>query len=231
MTNHEENKLNMFNSVLAVLKEHETAVAEIPAMAETVSQFQTEVDGIVETDAQYKKATSGKTAEKNVAVEEVIVSLLPVRSALYALALKTKDEELKAVTSSTEGYLKKLRDVELIQKAETILQTAQQKINDLTPYKITAEKLTALKSNIDELKASSGKKESGFSNKSALRKSLTEKFERADEILNEHLDTMMELVRQDDPQFYNQYFSARVIKDLGAGRKTTEPQPVPEPSK
>lgn len=231
MTNHEENKLNMFNSVLAVLNEHETAVSEIPALAETITQFQSEVTAIVETDNQYGQSTSGKTAEKNVAVEEAIVCLLPVRAALYALALKNKDEELKAVSSSTESYLKKLRDVELVKTAEQILQTAQQRINGLTPYKITSEKLTALKNKIDAVKSKGGKKDTGFSNKSALRKSLTEKFDNADEILSEHLDTMMELVRQDNVQFYNQYFSARVIKDLGAGRKTTDTPPPPEPTK
>lgn len=231
MTNHEENKLNMFNAVLAVMKEHETVVTEIPALAEATAQFQSEVTAIEETEMQYGQSTSGKTAEKNVAVEEVIVYLLPVRAALYALALKKKDEELKAVSSSTESFLKKLRDVELVKTADEILQAAQQRINDLAPYKITADKLTALKDKIDAVKSKGGKKDTGFSNKSALRKLLTEKFDSADEILSEHMDTMMELVRPDNTQFYNQYFSARVIKDLGAGRKITDTPPPPDTSK
>ncbi|MFA7418619.1 MAG: hypothetical protein WCZ90_02950 [Melioribacteraceae bacterium] len=36
------------------------------------------------------------------------------------------------------------------------------------------------------------------------------------------MDTLIELIRKSNTLFYNQYFSARGIKDLGMGRKEEE---------
>ena len=41
-----------------------------------------------------------------------------------------------------------------------------------------------------------------------------------DEILKEELDTIIELVKSRDTEFYNQYRAMRVIKDLGGGHTT-----------
>ena len=51
--------------------------------------------------------------------------------------------------------------------------------------------------------------------RSAARIALAELFDNADETLKKDLDKLIELVKKDAPQFYNAYYAARVIKDLG----------------
>jgi len=61
-------------------------------------------------------------------------------------------------------------------------------------------------------------------------KEFNEKFDEADSILTEQLDALIELVRKTNTLFYDQYYSARVIKDLGTPQKTEEVK-TPEPVK
>jgi hypothetical protein len=52
-------------------------------------------------------------------------------------------------------------------------------------------------------------------------------FIKADGILEEEIDPGMELIRGSNTELYNDYFSARVIKDLGIRHKPeTAPAPV-----
>jgi hypothetical protein len=109
-----------------------------------------------------------------------------------------------------------------LRKAELIKAEAQKLLADLTAYKITEDTLAELQEKIDAFGAALGGKDTGFANRSALRKALTEKFDAADSILTEQIDSLIELIRKNNTLFYNQYFAARVIKDLGMGKKIEE---------
>ncbi len=65
---------------------------------------------------------------------------------------------------------------------------------------------------------------------------LTELFAKADELLKDEADGIVEVVKETQADFYNQYFSARVIKDLGGSHtkpddedKTPPPTDTPTP--
>jgi hypothetical protein len=54
-----------------------------------------------------------------------------------------------------------------------------------------------------------------FSSKSALRQALTDDFDNLENLLKEQGDHLIELLRETNIDVYNEYFAARVIKDLG----------------
>ncbi|NCQ19599.1 MAG: hypothetical protein GW805_14895, partial [Ignavibacteria bacterium] len=75
-----------------------------------------------------------------------------------------------------------------------------------------------------------------FTDRSATRVALTKLFEKTDALLNEEADMLVEVVKESQPDFYNQYFAARVIKDLGGSHtkpadedKTPPPTDTPTP--
>ncbi len=230
MTNHEVNIFNMMSAVQAVLTENEAFTAEIPVFAETITDFSASLEAIKATDMAYKNATPGKTQEKHNAEEEVMKELLPIKSALYMLAVKQKDEELKALAGISGYGLQQLREIDFMQKSMAICNAAEARTADLVPYNITLEKITLLTTKINNLNNALSKQDTGFASKSALRKQLHNDFDHADEILKEHLDTLMELERQAHLEFYNKYVSARVILDLGGGHNGGENPPVDPPA-
>lgn len=229
MTRHETNKYNMYKAVAAVMESNSTLLTEYPVFGEALSSFKESITQIDTVDKKYLTATDGKTKTKSNAEDDLLEEIMPIKSALYALAITTKNEELKVLTVDSEWTLKKMRDAEFLKKAELIKKEATARLTALAPYKITEAMLAGLQEKIDAFGEALNGKDTGFTNRSALRKELNEKFDAADELLKEHFDTLIELVRKSNTLFYDQYFSARGIKDLGMGRKEEE-KPV-EPTK
>jgi len=212
----------MFKAVSAVFEQNSSVTAEYPALGETLALFKNALTEIDATDKKFITSIDGKTVAKNLLEDELIDEVMPVKAALYAYAVKNKNEELKALTVQTEAALKRMRDPEFLKKAELIKAEAVKHLADLATYKITEALLADLQEKIDAFAAALDGKDTGFANRSALRKVLTDQFDAADAILAEQMDTLIELVRKNNTLFYNQYFSARGIKDLGMGRKEEE---------
>jgi len=232
MTNREENRYNMFKAVKAVLDANTTLTETIPVFAETITGLHNQIEAIKATDIAFTNSTSGKASVVHVKEEEVMKAFLPVKSALYAYAVKMKDEELKSLSGISESKLKRLRDSEQVLKIKSIYDTAVMNSANLQPYGITAETLTALGNKLAALEDSAENKSTGHTNRSALRTKLDDLFESTDDLLSEQLDHLIELLREKESAFYNQYFAARVVYDLGGsqdkpgnGGGTTPPPP------
>jgi hypothetical protein len=121
-----------------------------------------------------------------------------------------------------------MRDTDLVSKATAIHATATEVISSLADFGITAATLTDLSSQISAFDASLGAREGGVAERSAARIALAELFDKADETLKKDLDKLIELVKKDAPQFYNAYYGARVIKDLGHRSKPKAETPPQE---
>jgi hypothetical protein len=63
--------------------------------------------------------------------------------------------------------------------------------------------------------ASIGARESSIASRKGARGTMYSLFAEADEVLNEEIDHFMELIRPAETEFYNKYFTARIIKDTG----------------
>ena len=222
MTRHETNKRGMYRSLNAVFQSNVLLISDLPVMVTAVNKFNTVVEQIDIVNEKYLLAVGGKTETKNIAEDTLLEDLMPVKSGLYALGIATGNEELKTLAGGTESSLKKMRDADFLAKSKVIKKEAVTRLTELAPYKITENMLNELQEKIENFEEALGGKDSGFTNRSALRKELGEKFDAADEIIEHELDTMIELIKKRQPLFYDQYFAARNIKDLGAPHKTEE---------
>ena len=57
------------------------------------------------------------------------------------------------------------------------------------------------------------------------RGTMADLFDKVAELLNEEFDRYMELLRSTETEFYNKYFAARVVKDIGVRHKANAPAP------
>jgi hypothetical protein len=222
MTNHEKNVVNMLDSALNCYDENKTVYASCPAIVECFEELDTIVGDIKEVDKKYLQATSGKTAEKNSAFDDVVNAALPIVGALKAYASKNKLQDLKAKVSFTESELRKLSTIELIEESEIFINLTRPLLTNLAGYLITEEKLVNLESTISLLESKSGDKSTGYASRSSLRKLLTEKFSEAEKLTEERLDHLHETIRAEHKDLYEIYFAARVVKDYGGSHTKTE---------
>ena len=225
----EENKLEMFESVQAVLNKNNTAVATLPALAEAKTEFTDLIADIIKTDKEYGTATVGKVAVKNSVENELIDVLLPLKGALASLARKTKNTELALLVKFTKTDLQRLGDTDLKNKVSTILEIVEANKTTLANYNVDDAEINDLKEKAETFSNATANNKTSFTGKVGARVSLTELFDNADEVLKVDLDNLMLRMKKNYPDFYIEYQAARVTKDLGGKHKSDEEETPPPP--
>jgi hypothetical protein len=223
MTNNQENKLTMYEAVQTLLDANGDKTAGYPAFGGAVGRFGSTVEAIKGKSSELEGAGMGKVAAKNQAEDELVGALIPITSALFVHAGVKNDPELKQKADVSEWALRRMRDTELVAKASSLLKTANQYASGLGDFGVTPAMLTECQKKVDTYSTSIGQRESSAAERVGARTNLLELFDVADKTLTEELDRLMELVRGSQTQFYNEYFAARVIKDLGTRHRPAQP--------
>jgi hypothetical protein len=125
MTNREMNFLEMAVTVLAVLKNNLLKFTGITALGNFVTDLETGITQVRSRSLAFDNAAKGKTSAKSSAEEELMKVLLPVKGALYAFSSKNKNHELIAVAKISENELRKMRQSDMMEKADAILKAAE----------------------------------------------------------------------------------------------------------
>ncbi len=227
MTKAEENKFSAYRVVISVLDENQSVVSTLPALISAVTNFKSLVSDISVRDMEFTTSTKGKTKAKNLVEDELLNVVIPLADSLYAYASRNKIEEIKAKSKVTRNGLEKLRDTDLISKARSIYGLLDTNIAVLADFGITSTKVTDLLNKIVEYEAALSVKDTSFATKSATRQTLSQLFDQADFVLKTEIDALMENFKAGNKMFYDQYRSARVIKDLGLGHDEGPTPPTP----
>lgn len=214
-----ENKRTMYEGLLAALRGNSEAVGGVGGFAESVAAFGQLLDSINAKAKEVDHASAGKTDAKADAEEALVEQLVKVSSALTIYARRQKDAELRKKVFLPESEFRRARDTELVTMGSGILALVEEHATGLAGLGIPAEEVTKLGTRLETYRAALGNRESGVAQRVGARAALDELFAQADEMIREELDQFAELARGAFPQFYEEYHSARMIKDLGMRRK------------
>jgi hypothetical protein len=240
MNTYEKNKMAIFHAANAVLTQHQSVVDALPPLAEAAVKFRGSVDEIEERDTRYTTITVGSTAAKNSAIDKAASFTLRFSNALYALGRKTGNEQLKGECRITMSELMHKREGEFEQFCLRVAELAKSFSADIAVYGITAEEIDAYEKALATYRQLADSMQQKFAESKATREALHDSFKAADDILKEDLDTMVEMIKEGNPDFYRQYMAARTIRDIGGGHaakngttesvETVEEAPVAEPA-
>jgi len=220
MNKNEESKFSMYRAVLSVLKENVTVFSGTPALVKAVDAFGKVFESITGIDEKYLSVSKGKALEKQNAQEELIETLLKVGGVLFIDAKAKKDENLKILSTLSYSGLKRMRDNDFLTKAKNVLKNAQSATASLKTLHTDIETdIKELEKQVKAYENAANVKETKTAESHAGRTALDEAFDNADEILKDEIDNLIELIRTKNPDLYNKYLSARVVKYTGA-RKT-----------
>ncbi len=214
-----ENKLTMYMGVASVRGENSAKTATLPALDESITKFGNVIGSIERKAKEIDAVATGKTVLKTECEDLLMEELMPAVNALSAYAHKVGDTVLAVKSNVTESAIRRLRDTEIIAKATGLLELIEANVENLKDYGVTAATVTAIRKRIDAFTDALGKKESGFSDRTSMRKSLFDLFDEGDFLLTRQIDAMMEQFRKKEAEFYNAYFQARFIRMAGAPRK------------
>ncbi len=209
------NKYSMYTGTVKLLGNNQTKTAAIPAFEESYEKLSGLVVQIRDKDKERMGKTAGRVAAKDEVEDSMVTATVIVASALAALARKKGNTQLKEAIHIKEGYLRHTRSSEQINRAKLTYDLAKANEQELAAFAITPTMLEDLKSRIAAFEEALKDVSTGVAERVGARSMLSELFVQVDEVFKEEIDPMMQVFRVTNPEFYNEYRSARVIKDLG----------------
>ena len=214
MNDRQENKLTMYRAVETLLDNNAAKTGPITALATAITNFKNLIGEIDTAEQEKQTATTGKTASKGEAEAILISEAVTIAAGLKALGSVSNDKELLEMGSETKSSLYGTRDTDLVTKTQLIHDFANTNAVALADYGITPAMITSLQTRITNFNAALGTREESVALRVAAGAEVEGFFKDADNILLNQMDKIMEVFRESDTQFYNEYKNARVIRDL-----------------
>jgi len=209
-----ENKITMYRAVETLLDNNAAKTGPITALATAITNFKNLIGEIETAEQEKQTATTGKTASKSEAESLLISEAVTIAAGLKALGSVTNDKELLEAGSETKSSLYGTRDTDLVTKTQQIYDYANANAVALADYGITPAMIASLQTRITDFNDALGTREESVALRVAAGVEVESFFGDADDILLNQMDKIMEVFRESDTQFYNEYKNARVIRDL-----------------
>jgi hypothetical protein len=226
MTSNQANKHSMYTATAKLLKDNAVKTGAIPAFAGSFGKLDSLLTQIGDKDKERMGKTPGKVAAKDEAEDALMTATVIVSSALTAFARSKGNTQLKEKAHVSENYLRHARSNEQVNIAKITYDLAKANEEGLAAFGITPTMLEDLKSRIAGYDAALKEVASGVAERVGARTAVSDLFIQTDDVVREEVDPMMQIFRVTDPEFYNDYRAARVIKDIGV-RHTKTGQPAP----
>jgi hypothetical protein len=221
MNDSQMNWLRMFRKVKGVSIENGAITDKYPPIVASFNTFGGQLDEIEVVSAADSRSTKGTYEEKQDRKGNMANEASELAAAASAYAKDQGDAELLAVLDISYSDIRYGDEQTALNLATTVYNEVSELGAALENYLITAEDVTALKEAIDAYKAML--EDSGGQESVARTRQLAGLFKKANDHLNDHLDKLVMRIRRKEPVFYDTYQNARVIVDLGKGRKEEAP--------
>ena len=226
MTDSENNKYRMYLSTEKTLDENQILWAGVPALVSAKTVLSTNISAIGDYSTKLMSDGTGQTAVKKQNRDELENAILKMTGGLVAyctaqdLVAQRKDINFKPY------QVTRAKDIELYNMAAALLKVALPVKTQLSIYFIEEadiDELNALHTAF--LKSIPGKRDS-IGSALAARLAMRLLFKETDLLIKDKLDNLMVIFRAAKPEFYTKYGSARVIVDLGHGKKAGNSTPA-----
>jgi len=216
MTKREEDKLNMYHSVITQYEQNVERIQHSIAMQNAHTVLKTIVAAINTTVQQQLTPTKGHAINKANNKKWLSNFGNEIAGALFAWATDTNNPVIKEKVRTTFTALYRLRDEELGNVCKLYHGIANANQTVLIPYGLTLEVLDAYKQAIDNYQISVPSPRNARADKSAYRVKLTGLFKKADDLLKNKIDKLSLSLKKTAPDYIEAYKSNRRIVNSGA---------------
>ncbi len=220
MTNLQNAKLNMYQSVLDVCIANEDIYISIKAFEDGVKIFKTNISDIRETkEKQTNVPVAGATQSKQAAEDRLVELTVQVANGTYVYAFEKVNTELKKLSTVNRSELYRAEGNALLSKAKNIMKNAGENAEQLIYYGITDNVLAELETAIAEFELLLTKPRGTIVERKVYTGNLPRLFAAADSTLYDKLDKLIMLFKTSNPDFYSAYKAARNLIDTATRRR------------
>lgn len=212
------NKLNMYESVHAVLTDHQSSWQNVPAFVSAVNTFETKLNLLRTRAAEQVSATTGVSQEKKMRTEDLRERMLIAQNALFLLGRAIGDVPLRERNHASKTDLFKMTLNEFAVRCSELKGDLDSHASQLAEYGINQQaidELTPLLLGIDELNNSVRK---AIIKRKGITKSIEDLEQEINELLRVELDRLILVFKESEPALVHSYNSARITINYGGGR-------------
>ena len=214
MDSKQETKLSMYIAVRDYLAKFLTILNALPNFAAFYTALQNAITQIQSTGEAQGFDRSGNATGKNQLKDTLVTLAVDTARKSTAYAKFAKNQVLLKEMDITESELKRMADTKLKNTAQGIYDRAQANLASLATYLVTAASQTALQTAITNFDKSIGQPRIGTTETSKATKQLVALFKNGDAALDD-IDTVVEIIRLTQVDFYNGYKSVRKLINTG----------------
>lgn len=219
MTTSQETRLNMYLAVRDFLIPNDLLTKDLPNFAANFAVLKETINSIQSIAEQQKFDKTGLAKQKKELREKLISLSVDNSRKLTALAKFSNNTLLMSEVKFTMSGFSKMTDVAIKDYAQIIYDKAQANLESLPSYGITPETQKTLLEIINAYNESIAKPRVGITERSQATKKLVMLIDTADTIIA-NMDLAVEIIRLNQPDFYNGYKTARKIVETSAGNLT-----------
>ena len=220
MTNKQQNRLSMMMAVAVICKDLAALFALLPNFTDLVTQLGILIKRIQDLGEAQELDYKGKTDLKSQVVNNLISQTMIIVRKVVAYATVNNLPELKEVVNYTESELKRMTDQDLRSACQVIHDETAEVLPSLADYKVTQHMLDDHQAAIDVYEQELTSPREGIIYRKNATTELSKAFKESTSLLNV-MDSLVEMVRESNPEAYNNYMDARIVVDHGKGKKET----------
>ncbi len=223
------NKLSMNYSTREACERQESTINELQAFRDAFQEFKDHLSEIEAVIRFRDMKTQGITQDKINLRTDLTETAVAIANSVYCYACNLKDETLMSKVNISPREILHARSALSLQRCIAIYHIAQEHIENLSGYGISASKLEEFHTKIEAFERALVKPRTAQAMRKAATLELHLLFKKTDRILKTKMDRMVRSLKNSHPQFYQEYFIARQIVDSGSrhSRKSETPIPVP----
>ena len=216
MTTDQKVKLNMYMAIRNFVIQNEAIAKTVPKFATSYATLQSTMDEIQLIGEMQGVNKTGIAIDKN-KLKETLVALAARNSRkIAALAKFNNNDTLLKEVRFSESDLVRVPEVTLKERVQIIYDKAEANIGSLAEHGITPETQKLFMETITAFNNALATPRSGIGEKRQATQKLPVLFETADTSI-EIMDFAIGIVKDEQPDFFNGYKTARKLVDTSAG--------------
>ena len=225
MTSNQNSLFNMYQAVAKVSDDFAALVASVPAFKADMDTLTAIIPQIRRIDAALGVNRSDDTVLKNQTKDDMCALAFNAANNIKAHGIKTKDESLKSLGTTSVSALKAGTEEDCLQRCQRIAEKARLLLAPLQERGYRLIELESLEAQIAQFTALKPQPQVNKKEKSALVVELNDKFNEADDAL-ETIRLILGNFEKSNPDFHKRF--ENVLLRIDPYTKTTKIKFVPE---
>lgn len=209
------NKLNMYQTVMSVMNDHQAIWQGVPAVTNAMGSLSSKVSQLRTKLGEQAIVTPGVADEKQLHLSDLKERVMVMQQALYLHGRSSGDVALKKRNDQTRSFILKLNTAKFAVRCAELKHDLDVYGAELFQYGITHQAIDELLPNLLNVNEVNITTRQAILKRKTVTESINDMEREIDELLHSEMDRLALVFKFNEPTFFQAYRSARLVIDYG----------------